>query len=259
MVGLGAALGAAILLSVPLEARPVVERRTFVGHAYDLERGDLLYREVHQEEVLGDGGILLRTVYECPQGSTIAVREVDYANDPLAPRFRLDDLRGGYSEGLHREDGDLIVYRRLPDAPGPEERRIRSSGLLVADAGFDRLITTAWDRLVAGERVRADFVVPSRLRTLGLVATLETRGTLAGEPVVTFRMRFTNPLVRLLVGPTRVTYHAQQRVLMRYEGLSNLTGADGDTMRVRIDFPVRDGADGGDLHNAAREVRRGGR
>ena len=65
----------------------------------------------------------------------------------------------------------------------------------------------------------------------------EREWLLENEPVVTFRMTASNPFVRILIGAIRVTYHRNDRSLMVYEGLSNITGSDGKGLKVRIEFP----------------------
>lgn len=218
-----------------VEAQP--EGRTFVGYAFDLKSDDLLYKEVHFERVNESGGIELETRYLEPDGRTIAVRHVDFSEDQLAPHFRLQDHRTGYSEGLNRDGETVFVYRHFPDRPGPEKRRLPAGEALVADAGFDQLISNRWDRLLLGDELRAEFLVPARLRTLTFIVAKEREWLLENEPVVTFRMTASSPFVRILIGAIRVTYNRNDRSLMVYEGLSNIQGPDGKGLKVRIEFP----------------------
>ena len=137
-----------------------------------------------------------------------------------------------------RVDDEVVLYRTPPRKTTVEQAVTEPSRQLVVDAGFDRLVATNWDSLVAGEPLVADFAVPSRLTCLTIRVDKKEDGILDGEPVVTFRMRFKNPLLRLVAGPIDVTYHRAERFLMRYEGLSNVSDPRGNNHTVRIDFPI---------------------
>jgi hypothetical protein len=226
-------------------AEPVTaaESRSFVGYAYDLKSGDLVYVERHQEILRSEGRAELETRYFDDSGQPIAVRTAEFAVNPLVPEFRLEDLRTGYEEGMRRADDELIVYRERPENDRRKQREVEAAENLVADAGFDRMVGTAWERLLTGQVVEAEFLVPSRLRSVGIEFFKCDEGEIDGEPTVTFRMRFDNALLRLLAGSVDVTYHREQRFLMRYEGLSNIADETGDNHRVRIEFPLEERSD----------------
>lgn len=236
--GWAGALLLVFISSVPSQAETQASVQTFVGYAYDWQSAALLYREIHHETVDENGETELKTVYLGPEGETIATRHVDFSDDALAPQFHLRDHRAGYSEGLYRDDSKTFVFRHLPDLPNPETREMTSQNRIVADAGFDRLVAGNWDQLLLGERVRADFLVPARLRTLQFTIQKDREWMLNGVPVVTFRMTPANLLLRVVVKAIRVTYHRDNRFLMMYEGLSNIKGPGGKSPNVRIEFPL---------------------
>jgi hypothetical protein len=212
--------------------------RSFVGYAYDSKTDELVYSEVHSETLRKTGGIVLTTSYRDVDGNTIVERTVDFSADDLAPSFETEDIRTGYVEGLRYEESTIVAYRRRPSKNAIDERTFDDPVVLVADAGFDRFVSSNWDRLTSGEKLEASFLVPSRLRSLPFDVEKTGEGRLDGEPVVSFKMSFRNALVRLFVGSVQVTYHRDHRVLLRYEGLSNIRDAGGDNHDVRIDFPL---------------------
>ncbi len=212
------------------------EGRTFIGFATDPSSGELRYREIHREWADAEGD-RLETSYVGPGGEVLAVREVDFSGDDLAPAFRLEDLRTGRVVGMDRVGGGVEPFRRSSATDQIERRRLEEPSLLVADAGFDRFVAAVWDRLVAGEAVEAEFLAPSRLRTVRCTMRRVAEGTDDGQPTVTFRMGAANALIRLVAPEVDVTYHRQSRRLLRYEGPSNIRGVDGRPMVVRIDFP----------------------
>lgn len=213
---------------------------TFVGYATDPASGALRYREIHVERTTA-GADLLETTYVDAGGEVIARREVDFGSDPLAPEFRFEDVRSGRVVGMVRVGDAIEAFRRSGPQEAEERRRLEAPRELVADAGFDRFVSTAWDRLTAGETVAAEFLAASRFTTFRCTMRLVGEGTLDGEPSVTFRMGASNPLIRLLAPEVDVTYHRETRRLLRYEGPSNIRDADGRPMIVRIDFPREDG------------------
>jgi hypothetical protein len=224
--------------SVLNAAADEVRTRNFVGYAYDRDTEELVYFERHSEAIRSDGGEILSTTYIAPSGEVIVERTVDFSTDELAPPFETEDVRTGYLEGMRYDDEAVVAYRRRPARSGIDERVFGDANSLVVDAGFDRFITSSWDRLAAGEAVGADFLVPSRLKRLPVEVEKIDEWRLDGEPVMTFKMSFRNPLVRLLAGSVKVTYHRDLKILMRYEGLSNIRDANGDNHEVRIDFPL---------------------
>ncbi len=227
--------GMAAILASTTSAEQV---RSFVGYASDPHTGEMLYTETHEETVGADGKGELSTVYTTPDGDTIAVRTAHFSVDPLAPVFHFEDMRTGYREGALKVDDEVVLYRSPPRKTAVEQVVTEPSHQLVVDAGFDRLVAVSWDRLMAGEPLLADFAVPSRLTSLTIQVAKKGDGVLDGEPVVTFRMRFENPLLRLVAGPIDVTYHRDERFLMRYEGLANVRDPRGNNYTVRIDFPI---------------------
>ena len=211
----------------------------YVGYAYDLETGELIYEEHHAQTANGDT-VMLKTDYRSADGDRFAYRTVEFP-EPMSTRpvFELTDERIAYTEGVRRDGGDLVVYKsedgetereRLPE----KESKDRP---LVIDAGFDRLIQRQWEDLHDGEFVRFDFLNCDRLSTIALRLSLEDqRNTEAGK-VSDFVMEPNNWFIRMLVDPIRITYLANERSLLEYRGISNIRQPGGSNYVVRIVFP----------------------
>ena len=228
--------GTAVGLSADMPAA-AMERR--VGHAFSLDSGEPIYREIHTPRVAAGRLIGDRVHYVDPRGRTIARKTVNFAPDRVAPAFRLVDVRSGLVEGLEYPDADrMALFRR--EADGAERQRVEFEPPpgIVADAGFDLLIYQHFDDLAAGETLRFPFAVPSRLDTVDVRLRMIDRRRVLGEPAVVIRMEPDNLFLRWLAQPVDVAYHAETRALLRYEGLSNIDDPNGDgNYRVRIDFP----------------------
>lgn len=234
-------LCAGLLLVAPLQAasapKAALEPRT--GHAFELDSGRPVYREVHEPDVVDGGLVSDRVEYVDPQGETFARKRVSFAEAPLAPSFRLEDTRTGYIEALERKDDGRIelIYRKREDA-ATEQTVIDPPGNMVADAGFDLLIYRNLDRLRAGETLRFPFAAASQQRTVPFRLRVIGEREVLGEPALVIRMEPDNMFIRWLADPIDVAYHAETGALLRYEGLSNIPDPDDDeNYRVRIDFP----------------------
>ncbi|MFW5969403.1 MAG: hypothetical protein ACOCP9_02065 [Halofilum sp. (in: g-proteobacteria)] len=210
-----------------------------VGHAFELESGRPLYREVHSPEVV-DGALVADEVeYVDPDGRTFARKRVSFEAAPLAPSFRLEDTRTGYIEALERRgDGRIeLIYRKREDAATERTVTDPPQGV-VADAGFDLLIYRNLDRLRDGETLRFPFAAASQQKTVPFRLRAIDEREVLGEPALVIRMEPDNMFIRWLANPIDVAYHAETGALLRYEGLSNIPDPDGDeNYRVRIDSP----------------------
>lgn len=245
--GLRAAfLCAGLLASAPLAAASAPEAALAprVGHAFSLDSGRPVYREVHEPEVVDGELVSDRVEYVDPQGETFARKRVSFEEAPLAPSFRLEDARTGYTESLERRDDGRIqlIYRKREDA-ATKRTVIDPPPDVVADAGFDLLIYRNLDRLRAGETLRFPFAAASRQQTVPFRLRRIDEREVLGQPALVIRMEPDNMLIRWLANPIDVAYHAETGALLRYEGLSNIPDPDSDeNYRVRIDFPP-DGVD----------------
>lgn len=216
---------------------------SIVGHARHPDTGRLLYTEIHRQQVGSESDQVQTATYLDPDGQVIAQRTVRFEGEGTTPSFTIEDLRRNGEQGVRVEGDELVAFRKRPGKERSEERRVAREPTLITGPGLDRLVTASWPQLVAGETVVADMLVPERLRTIRFEMLLSEEGSLWGEPVVTFRMRFTNPLIRLVAGPIDVTYHRDFRVVMRYAGMSNIKGPDGGNYRTVIEFPLHERTD----------------
>jgi len=223
------------LLSASLPAQAALGFQE--ASARDPDSGDLLYTEHHllrqQDQQLRQRLV----VYRCADGTAFARKRIDYAGSALAPAFHFEDARLGYREGLRRGPGgqELWVQR----SPGDAERSasLDAGTALVADAGFDEFVRRQWQPLLAGDAVKLQFAVPSRLDSYDFTVRRRGSDRVAGEDAEVFRLRL-GGLLGLLAPHIDVAYARDSRRLLRFEGLSNLRDEDGEPLQARIDFPT---------------------
>ena len=128
------------------------------------------------------------------------------------------------------------MYRKKSGRDRFEEKAVPDDGTVVADAGFERLIDRNWDRLVSGDRVAAELVVPGRLRSFGISVVRSDQTMIEGKPVATFRMSFSNPLLRLLAPKILVSYHREDHTIVAFEGKSSLEDFAGGHYDVSVRY-----------------------
>jgi hypothetical protein len=204
------------------------------GEARDAA-GRLIYGE---QDFVWDGGARRLTLYRCPDGQPFARREDDArGGDPAAPDFSLDDAQTGYREGVRRNaDGTRSVYVRMDRASPEKSSPLPAARHLVIDAGFNAFVIRHFDALLSGATVPVEFLVPSRLKTIGFKISRVEDTAAAARGEVAFRLEL-GSWFGFLLPHLDVRYDARTRVLRRYAGLSNLRDARGDNLEVRIDFP----------------------
>lgn len=230
-------LAAALLFALVLLAGPLAaagRHAADTAWARDPDDGRLLYREDHGLLFDADGRLLERRVlYRCADGTAFAFKRVDHRPDAEAPDFVLHDARSGYREGLRRREGRREAFVQY--LGGVERAGTIDAGPLVADAGFDVWARNHWTPLVAGERLRLRFLVPSRLAAYPFA--VEARHSVPQDGAYRFRLRLGGWL-GWFAPYIDVAYAADDRRLLRFEGLSNLRDDRGvRPLQVRIDFP----------------------
>jgi hypothetical protein len=207
----------------------------YSGTASVRHSSEFLYGERHVLHYR-DGRLAERVVlYTCGDGNAFARKNVWYV-DTLAPDFLLEDAGSGLREGIRSgPDGRFVFFRPHPanaerSAPLPQVMG------LVADAGFDEFVRSNWQRLIGNDAVPMPFLVPSRLEDYGFQVQHLRSEVLAGVPTEVFRLRPSGIWGWLLRG-IDVYYSSGERVLLRYDGLSDLRDAAGDPFSTEIAFP----------------------
>ena len=93
-----------------------------------------------------------------------------------------------------------------------------------------------WPALLRGESVALDFLVPSRLETLGFKLRRIGSERIDGAPATVFRLSL-GGLLGLFAPDIEVGYRDADRRLMRFEGLTNIRADRDDNLVARIAFP----------------------
>lgn len=231
----------ALAMTLLLDASSAATQRWRTGTAVDLSSGELIYKAFHHE-TLADGRVLLDKVrYVDPKGSALAAKRTDFSRSSMTPEFQLINARTGHREGLKLDDaGGFHVSFKRSEKHEAKSLLLQGPNNALADAGFDRFIEDNWDRLVAGEVLIRDFLIPSELDFF----SFQIKTVPAADPQahVHFVMEAENFLIRLLTPSITVRYDRLTRRLLRYDGPSNLRDEEGSNYLVKIEFEYGDPA-----------------
>lgn len=210
------------------------------GVAYASDTDELQYRETHYLDSDAAGVLSERIVlYNCPDGRPFARKQVDYRSSPEAPSFTMEDARLGYREGLRpmtNGGASYEVFARA-DAEASERRTAVSHAGLVADAGFDSFLKSRWPSVLSGQPLPLKFLIPSLQKAVDFEVRLDQATMIAGRDAVRVRLSL-GRWWGFLVPSIHATYTKDGSELLRFEGISNIRGNDGENLRVRIEFPA---------------------
>jgi hypothetical protein len=236
------ALAAGVLCAATASADSIPAARSWMsydGTAVDAEVGRVLYRESHFVAMEGERVSERLVLYRCADGTPFARKRVTPLFDsPWLPEFDMSDARLGYREGVAANGQSVQVFVQKAGKQSVERETLaKRPPDLVGDAGFDSFVRDNWEKLIAGETLRLNFLVPSRLGYLAFKVRQIGEERIGDRPVRVFRLALSG-LLGLIASGIDVAYDADSRILMRFQGLSNVRDAEGENYVARIDFPI---------------------
>jgi hypothetical protein len=92
---------------------------------------------------------------------------------------------------------------------------------------------------VSGKALEVRFLLPSRLQDYSFQVQRLRGANLAGIPTEVFRLRLSGIWGWFLPG-IDVYYRSSDRVLLRFDGISDLQDAAGNNYTTTIDFPIEE-------------------
>lgn len=198
---------------------------TVIGSAYDRSSGNLIYREHHACDV---PPIQCSVDYRDATGELIAQKRLDYSSGPYSPTLVMTDFR--QDEGM--------------------SETLSGSPEWVVDAGFDNYVRSQWETLDAGEPVKFPFLVPGFEKPLKMRAQRAGNESCIAEELC-LEIVLDSWLLGMLVDPITLSYSRPERRLLRFGGISNIRGVDGESLNVDILYHYGDAIPATELSAAA--------
>lgn len=222
-------IGCVLLGAATADAASNVVR--YRGDAYDLETGAFVYSENHNEVYAGGRHLYSLVSYRDKSGKEFAFKRIDFSANRLQPTYELNDVRDGYKEGIKRDAAGEIYFARRKADQEVKSKRVRAPQPAVFDGGFDYFVRENFDFICSGKSQSFYFAVPVELDYFRFrVAPKETGN------ICRINLELDNLLLRQFVRPIRLWYDARERRLRKYEGISNINGPDGKSLKVRVVF-----------------------
>lgn len=197
--------------------------------------GTIAYREVHWQR--GAGEASERWVqYLCPGGEPFARKQMRVSGPVQAPGYRLEDRRSGQVASIE-VTGSGVQLSWKEDA----QERLRTQWLplppdAVIDAGFDAAVRSHWQRLMQGERLGLQFLVPGRQRYYPVQVQRAGPVRWRGIPAQSIEVQV-DAWYGAIAPRLALVYADADRRLLEFRGTSNLRDARGDYPRVTVRFP----------------------
>lgn len=224
---LGLILATAAMVSTAEETQTT----EFVGKAYDIESGELLYTEEHRLERAGGTPQRETVRYVTPGGDTLAEKEMTYWQ-PERPGYRLEVTDPERTEVVEPDDDGITIESKKSGTLAWSE-----DNPSVIDGGFHYFILSHFDQLLEGDSVDFQFLAPTRVRWLGL--RVEPAGQADGQLRLDLRVQST--VLSWVVSDIELTYDTDTRKLLRYRGLTNLPDPDGGNYTADIKYQYPEG------------------
>ena len=192
---------------------------SFIGKATDIETGEFLYTEEHYITLDSDGEYRRSLVrYIADDGSLIASKLLDFGASQTAPTLNFEYQRYPLIYGSEYREGAFVLSTARDQKQVEDLIKLEGDRPFVVDGGFDRLLVKHWESILFGNEQEFDFLAISRGSTiqfeLSVVAQTDDR--------VRFQIKPSSWVISLLVDPIYLEYDRESRLLMRYEGLTNI-------------------------------------
>ena len=199
----------------------------FKGVAIEAESKSTIYKEDHQVEYNGNLVKKVVTTYTAPDGKEIARLTSIFNGNPQLPNTEFIDKRTGIKE-ITTLKGDEYHITTISSKGKKKEGSLDVKNNLVCGQGYHNFIIANMDSFKVGETRELRFIIPS-MRDY-FTFDLTYLGPLNKEKPdeVTFRLDITNWILKMFADKIQVTYSKKDKVLLRYEGLTNLKNDKGD-------------------------------
>ncbi len=210
-----------------------------VGTAFKVDDGSVAYRELHYPAP-GLPGLSSRVEYQDASGRTIVSKSLDFSRSMTAPAIDQLEHRTCTRVFTRHADDRLEAGYQRDAATALRTDSVRLTPDLIVDAGFDPFVRSQWQRLSAGDSVKASFFLPARMDTITVSIAPVAREECEQAPgeVLCLVVKPAGMLrvVGLFVEPLRLAYDIERQRLQMFRGVSNLLDDEGKPQDVVVLF-----------------------
>jgi hypothetical protein len=201
------------------------------GDAFDLGTGAFVYSENHSEFYKMGVHAYSRVSYRDKDGKEFASKLITFQPNRLQPVYELKDARDGYVEGIRRSGSTTVYFSRRKTTEAMKEKTVQTPAPAVFDGGFDYFVRENFEEICAGKNKSFFFAVPIELDYFRFRVARQELGDQCR-----LNLEIDNVVVRQFVKPIKLWYNPVDKRLRKYEGISNINGPDGKSLKVRVVF-----------------------
>lgn len=214
-----------------------LEQKQFMGKAYDIDSGELIYTEQHSIQYQSNGApVSGKVVYTQATGEALALKHLNYGNRPFAPSFEFEDKRLSYVLQVQVEGDQLSIDSQQ----GQDSVPMPKGKPAVVDAGFNYFMQQSLPKLKQGQTLDLAFLAVGRAEFYGFEVSPEEQS----NGSIRIKLAPSAWVLSVLVDPIYLTYDVQTGRLLRYEGLGNIEqvkngkGLDENyVVRIEYEYP----------------------
>ncbi len=209
--------------------------KSLYGKAYDKSEKKLLYHEIHKVTLDANGfNQLVETQYLDSNLKEFANMRSEFKGNLFVPDSQLKDSRLKVTETLSLE-GSQARMTVTVEGKKTEEKTIKTDSSFVAGQGFNNFILKYFDELKKGNDKKVSFVVIPLLDFFRFMAG--RKGTAKeGESSVDFQIQIASVFLKAFADPIYVKYDTQDKGLLEFRGLSNLSNEKNEKQQVVIKY-----------------------
>ena len=214
--------------------------KVFKGTAIEAESKKEIYKEDHQVEYNGNLVKKVITTYLAPDGKEIAKLTSTFKGNPQLPDTEFIDKRTGYKELTNLKGDEYFITTITPEGK-KKEGSLDVKNNLVCGQGYHNFIISNLDTFKVGEKRELRFIIPSMRDYFTFDLTFLGPLNKEKPDEVTFRLDITNWILKMFADKIQVTYSKKDKVLLRYEGLTNLKNNKGDQYDAILTYTFPEG------------------
>lgn len=199
----------------------------FKGKAIESKSQKLIYNEDHTVEYNGKLVKKVITRYFSPEGKEIAKLTSVFKDNSQLPDTEFIDNRTGYKE-ITKLNGEEYNIKTISPKGKEKSGNIFVKDNLVCGQGYHNFIISKMDSFKVGETRELRFIIPSMRDYFTFDLTFLGPLNKEKPDEVSFRLDITNWILKMFADKIQVTYSKKDKVLLRYEGLTNLKNDKGD-------------------------------
>lgn len=212
----------------------IAKSQKLEGRAFN-EKGELVYIEKHEVNYQ-DKLVSSKVRYLRPDSDEIlAELEINYAPSQILPNSKFQDLRTSRVNEISwiEEEQKIKVSSREDKDSDLKSTTIDVSQNLLSAHGINNFIRQNFDELSKeGASKKFKFVVPIRQEAYDF----KVLPSKINETEVVFTIKVNNWFIRMFAPEIRLVFDKETKRIIRFEGLSNITKADGETQDVIVKY-----------------------